>query len=73
MLGKTQNTKLCDALRRDVPLFLTPEEFLGMEANDPAKLRRFIKRALEHVRETGGLRPSDLQLPIFTVPPTCTP
>ena len=43
-----------------------------MEAQDPSKLRRDIKVALEHVRETGRLSPSDLQLPIFAAAPTCT-
>ena len=37
------------------------------ERDSPALVRRF-KQALDHVHESGGLRPSDLQLPIYASP-----
>ena len=39
-----------------------------MEKGDPGELRQRFMQALEHIDETGRLRPSDLQLPIFTSP-----
>jgi len=36
-----------------------------MEEREPAVLMRRIKQALDHVHETGRLRPSDLQLPSY--------
>jgi hypothetical protein len=39
-----------------------------MEERDSARLVRRFKEALDHVHETGVLRPSDLQMPIFTSP-----
>ena len=39
-----------------------------MEVRDPAALMRRIKQALDHVHETGRLRPTDLQLPIYPSP-----
>ena len=39
-----------------------------MEERDPAGLVRRFKQALEHMDETGSLRPSDLQLPIYASP-----
>jgi len=39
-----------------------------MEKHDLATLVRRIKQALDHVYETGRLRPSDLQLPIYAHP-----
>ena len=54
--------------RRDISLYATPQELLDMEKDDPEGLRRRFKQALEHIDETGRLRPSDLQLPIFASP-----
>ena len=39
-----------------------------MEERDPTGLRQQLIQALDHVNEAGGLRPSDLQLPIYTSP-----
>jgi len=41
-----------------------------MEEDDRPGLEKCFKEALEHVRETGLLHPSDLQLPIQASPPT---
>jgi len=43
-----------------------------MAERDPAGLERQFKEALEHVCETGCLRPSDIRLPIFAAFPTET-
>ncbi|KAJ1479948.1 hypothetical protein T484DRAFT_1748878 [Baffinella frigidus] len=43
-----------------------------MAQYDRAGLERRFKAALEHVRETGSLRPSDMRLPIFAAPLTAT-
>ena len=55
--------------RRGVPPYATPAELLDMEKHDPAGLMRRFKIALDHVHETGRLRPSDLQLPIYASSP----
>ena len=39
-----------------------------MEERDSPALVRRCKQALDHVHESGGLRPSDLQLPIYASP-----
>ena len=39
-----------------------------MEERDPAALRQRFIQSLNHVDEPGGLRPDDLQLPIFVSP-----
>ena len=39
-----------------------------MEERDPMGLVGRMKQAVDHVHETGGLRPSDLQLPIYASP-----
>jgi len=49
-------------------LYATPQELVDMEQHDPARLRERFKQALDSVCQTGRLRPSDLQLPIFTSP-----
>ena len=56
----------------DALLYATPQQLLGMEAHDPAGLMRRFKQALDHIRESGRLRPSDLQLPSQASPPTYT-
>ena len=57
-----------EAWRRDVPPYATPQELLDMDDYDLRGLLWRIKQALEHVHETGRLRPSDLQLPIYASP-----
>ena len=61
-----------DAWRRDkLPdnlLYATPQELLDMEEREPAELRLRFLQALEHVRETLRLHPSDLQLPTYASP-----
>ena len=52
------------------PRYETPEELGGMEEDDLPELERRIHQAMEHVRETGRLEPSDLQLPILAATPT---
>ena len=50
--------------------YATPQELLGMAEQDRAELERRIMQALGHVRETGLLDASDLQLPIQASAPT---
>jgi len=59
----------CDAGRREVPRYETPQELLDMEERDPAGLRQRFKLALTHFHETGRLHASDLQLPHMNGPP----
>jgi len=56
---------LMDGWRRDALAYATPQELLGMEERD--LVQRFMQ-ALEHVHESGRLRDSDLQLPIYASP-----
>ena len=57
-----------DAWRRDTLLYAAPQELLDLEERD--LLRRF-KHDLDHIHETGRLRPSDLQLAIYASPQYC--
>jgi len=50
--------------------FATPQELRDMEEHDRPGLERRIQQGLEHVRETGHLEASDLQLPILCATPT---
>lgn len=53
-------------------LLSTPHQLLGMVDDDFAGLERRLMEALQHVHETGLIRPSDIQLPILSSPPTVT-
>ena len=48
-------------------MYATPHELLGMAESERDRL---FKQALDHVRDTGHLQPSDLQLHIFASPQT---
>ena len=49
----------------------SPEDLTAINRDDPAKLYRLFRNALDHLSEYGYLLETDLQLPVFDAPPAC--